>query len=196
MKSQLSREDLVAGLRQLVISLGQSGHPVGIRIVGSAALKLAHFDRPSTVDIDAKIHPAAAAEPAIAEIAIANGWPPDWLNRAAEMFIPVVAATKDWIPIYDDSTVSIWVAAPPMLLAMKLRASRSGRDDDDIAKLLSICGVGTIEEADELYEDYYPGEVLQDKAYRMLTTIMSRELPVVRAPLPLPDLGQITHRPL
>lgn len=70
---------------------------------------------------------------------------------------------------------------------MKLRASRSGRDDDDIANLLALCGVSDELEAAELYESYYPGEVLPDKALRMLDAIFTQGLPDVPEEPPRPD---------
>ncbi len=53
----LDRDDLIDGLREIVAELRARGEHVGIRIVGGAALSLRYFDRASTVDIDAAIHP-------------------------------------------------------------------------------------------------------------------------------------------
>ena len=38
------------------------------------------------------------------------------------------------------------VGSAPLLLAMKLRASRPGRDGDDIAALVRACGVQSVAE--------------------------------------------------
>jgi hypothetical protein len=51
-----------------------------------------------------------------------------------------------------------------MLLAMKLRASRGRRDADDIAFLLERCDIESIDHAADLYEHYYPREVLSERA--------------------------------
>ncbi len=76
-----------------------------------------------------------------------------------------------------------------MLLAMKLRASRPGRDEDDMAQLLSLCRVTTSEQAEELYESLFPGEVLQEKAFKMLRVIFASGLPEAPIPPALPELG-------
>lgn len=184
----LDRDDLIRGLRQLVVALRERGEPAGIRIIGGAALSLRYFDRLTTDDIDAKLHPAGPALAAATEIARANGWPDNWLNTKASHFIPI-ARDVEWEPLYDDELVSVWVASAPALLVMKLRASRPGRDDDDIANLLLICGVRGVDTASELYEAYYPGEALPDRALLMLGTILAQGLPEVPAEPRRPDFG-------
>ena len=72
---------------------------------------------------------------------------------------------------------------------MKLQASRAGRDDDDIANLLAICEVVDSAHAAELYECYYPGEVLPEKATRILGAIFAQGLPAVPAAPARPDFG-------
>ena len=184
----LTRDDLINGLRELVAELNAAGQPAGIRIVGGAALSLRYFERRTTVDIDARIYPA---EPTIAiaeRIAARHDWPSDWLNTKAAGFIPI-ARDAEWEPLYDDGSVSVWVASASTLLAMKLRASRAGRDTDDIADLMAICGVDSVEAADAHFESYYPGEVLEPKAYRVLEAILARGLPSVPEVPPKPNLA-------
>jgi hypothetical protein len=60
---------------------------------------------------------------------------------------------------------------------MKLKANRPGRDDTDIAKLLVLCDISSVAEAEELYESYYSQEVLPDRAVRMVTQIFAIGLP-------------------
>ncbi|WPO88041.1 DUF6036 family nucleotidyltransferase [Herbiconiux sp. KACC 21604] len=86
----LGRDDLVDGLRDVVGRLRERGAPCGIRIVGGAALSLRYFDRRTTEDIDAKIHPSEATTVIAEEIASERGWPIDWLNSNASQFVPIV----------------------------------------------------------------------------------------------------------
>lgn len=67
------REDLIDGLRQLISQLRNSGQPAGIRIIGGAAVALRYFDRRTTVDIDAVIHPSNALNEAAHAVALRNG---------------------------------------------------------------------------------------------------------------------------
>jgi hypothetical protein len=76
-----------------------------------------------------------------------------------------------------------------MLLAMKLNAGRPGRDESDIARLLVICGIGSIDDAEALFERFYPGEVLKDRSERILTAIFARGLPAAVEPPPRLDLS-------
>ncbi len=184
----LQRDDLIRGLQQLVAKLRERGEPAGIRIVGGAALSLRYFDRRTTDDVDAKLHPASATIAAAGEIALANSWPDDWLNTKADHFIPI-ARDVGWEALYDDHDISIWVASAPALLAMKLRASRPGRDDDDVANLLAICHVRDQDAASKLYEEYYPGEILPEKAVRMLDAILTRGLPEIPVQPLRPEFG-------
>ncbi|WP_309616043.1 hypothetical protein [Salinibacterium sp.] len=117
----LDRADLIRGLKAVVTLLRERGEPAGIRIIGGAALSLRYFERRTTEDVDAKVHPPESTLEVTAEIATANGWPSDWLNTKADHFIPT---SKDvgWESLYVDGAVSIWVASAPALLAMKLRA--------------------------------------------------------------------------
>ena len=184
----LDRDDLIHGLRRVIAKLHERGEPAGIRIIGGAALSLRYFDRRTTDDIDAKLYPADPTLAAAVEVAAENNWPEDWLNSKADHFIPI-ARDVGWEPIYDDDQVSVWVASAPALLAMKLRASRTGRDDDDIANLLAICEIADIEQADAHYESFYPGEVLADNAYRLMTVLFDQGLPEKPDRPPAPDLG-------
>jgi hypothetical protein len=63
----LDRDDLVQGLREVVAELHRLGQPAGIRIVGGAALALRYFDRRTTSDIDAVVHPPGSALEAVSQ---------------------------------------------------------------------------------------------------------------------------------
>ena len=85
---QLDRQDLIYGLSELVRKARTNGLTgISIRIVGGAALRLGHLDRATTSDIDARIEPLEPLVPIIEEIARDRGWPVDWLNNKAVMFI-------------------------------------------------------------------------------------------------------------
>ena len=56
---------------------------------------------------------------------------------------------------------------------MKLRANRPGRDTRDIRLLMGLCGTTTREEAETLYEEFYPGDYLSDRAMHMVDAILA-----------------------
>jgi hypothetical protein len=82
---------------------------------------------------------------------------------------------------------AVEVASPRSLLAMKLNASRPGRDVQDIANLLAICDIRDFDAAEDLLNDFYPGDGLPDKALRLLGPIFEQGIPAVPAP-PIPPL--------
>lgn len=178
----LDRDALVAGLRELGGLLRDREVPATIRIVGGAALGLEYFDRGSTIDVDAAFRPSSEVERAASIIAERRSWPVDWLNARVVGFLPV--ARDEWRELHRDGDVLIEIAGPSMLLAMKLHAGRRGRDDQDIAVLMSIVGVSNLAEAEQLYESFYPGEALRDRSIRIVEAIDAAGLPEPPAPLP------------
>jgi hypothetical protein len=180
--ASLDRDAVIVGLRELVHELHAQGAHASVRIVGGAAIMLRYFeDRRITPDVDASISTDADLEEIVRSIAGAHGWSADWLNTNAAGYIPI-AGGDHWEPIYDDDHVSIWVATPPCLLSMKLKAARRGRDDDDVAVLLAYLDVHTPEQAEAIFEEHYPGELPPDRAYRMLDEIFAIGLPEVQRP--------------
>jgi hypothetical protein len=189
--TRFERDGLEYGLRQLVAKLRAAGSGrTGLRIVGGAALALRYFERESTVDIDA--HPIGDADHVLAAgrlVAQENGWPDDWLNNLAAGFIPEYGTTPvAWETLYDAGDVVIQVASAEAMLAMKLKANRPGRDDADIAKLMVLCNISTVAEAEELYESYYSQEMLPDRAVKMVMQILTIGLPPAPAQPPAAKL--------
>lgn len=192
MATTLGREDILGGLRALITELPASHQVAGIRIVGGAALALRYFDRGTTQDLDSlHIEPGSDAEvgSAAAKVAQSRGWDPGWLNFDAEKAdaLPTFGRRPvQWETIYAHDGIVIQVAAKNAMLAMKLRANRPGRDTNDIRQLLRLCDVTTLDDAEELYEDFYPGDALSDRAVKMVVAILEGGLPdEVRSPGPI-----------
>lgn len=186
---QLDRDDLIRGINAVIEKLRAAGQPAGIRIVGGAALTLRYFDRRTTADVDAHLQPEQPILKAAVEVANEHGWPHDWLNSNAAMFLPSYGADPGWEVLYADKDITVEVASPRALLAMKLNASRPGRDVQDIANLLAICDIRDLDAAEEVVNDFYPGDGLPDKALRLLGPIFKQGRPAVPASPPHPFLG-------
>lgn len=105
------------------------------------------------------------------------------------MFLPSYGADPEWEVLYANDDITIEVASPRALLAMKLNASRPGRDVQDIANLLAICDVRELDAAEAVMNDFYPGDGLTDKALRLLGPIFGQGLPEVPTLPPTPLLG-------
>jgi len=170
------RDDLIDGLRALVAELRADGAPTGIRLVGGGALALRYFERRTTVDIDAvqlTVGDEAAVLAAAERVAEPRNWQRDWFNFKASPLVPWWGREIVWQMIHVDDLVTIEVASVESLLAMKLKAGRPGRDTDDIRQLLAICGIDSVEAADQLFEEFFPGDALSDRVWAMVTAILA-----------------------
>lgn len=186
-----TREDLIGALRDLIAELRSSGEVTGIRLVGGAALALRYFDRRTTNDIDS-LHVAPGSEEAVlaaaGRVGDRRGWDDGWFNFAVERSssVPTFGRSVEWETIHDRDGIVVQVASKEALLAMKLHANRPGRDVDDIRSLLVLCDITSLDQAEELYEDFYPGDGLTDRAMGMVERILAGGLPAeIPAPGPL-----------
>ncbi|MEO7980584.1 MAG: hypothetical protein ABI807_06795 [Sporichthyaceae bacterium] len=162
-----TKEDLREALAELARRLRERGVSAGIRIVGGAALALAYYDRQPTIDIDALIYPSLEAEGPVLEMvatmAAEHGWPGDWLNSNVKVHAPP-ALDAAWRVLFVEGDISVQIAPPDLLLAMKLNAARGVRDARDIDVLLELCEIRDLESAEAVFEHYYPGDALSEKA--------------------------------
>ena len=154
-------------------------------------MAIRYYDRESTHDIDVAVNLSDEHLLEIsAAIAAQEGWSPDWLNAAAAKFIPSYGRSVEWVTIYNDQGIVIQVAPPEAMLAMKLRANRPGRDDDDIKVLMAICGLSSVDQLEQLFEGFYPADILSERAVKIVTAIRAEGLGVVpAAPDPI-DLSE------
>lgn len=194
MSQVLSREDVIAGLRDLVRELHRRGETGGIQLVRGAALALQYFDRGVTADVDA-VHVLDGRDEAVADavrvVARKHRWVPDWLNFEVTRIdaLPIWGKSVEWHTLYAEAGIRVEVASPEALLVMKLKASRRGRDTNDIRKLLGVCQVSDLMSLEELYGDFYPGEALPDRAITMVEAILAEGPLSAPEPVPPPDLS-------
>ena len=164
----LDREDLSAGLRELVAALASTGEAAQLKIVGGAAIALAYNgDRASTVDIDAVLSPRDIVLDAAGLVAERHGWVADWLNDAARIFVPEGYGQRgaEWKLIAVSGAVEVFVASVDTLLAMKLKAviRRGVRELEDLRVLPALSGTSTVDAADDLLDAFCPADALTEK---------------------------------
>jgi hypothetical protein len=163
------RDDILELLNALVDHLKENGQGAQIRLVGSAAISIEYGDRPVTGDVDAGFSSRAAVKEAAAEVAAERGIDPDWLNDDVKMWMPDTDMGElDWKVVIDRDDVTVRVAPPDVLLAMKLRAGRGFRDAGDIDILLAACGVTSKAGALEIFNRYLPNEDIAARALHLL----------------------------
>lgn len=184
---ELDRDDIVAGLSELVVELRSENSPARIRIVGGAAIVLTiNADRRATVDIDGPLEPADRVLRAAQIIASRRHWRSDWINDAAKIFLPSGFGSRiaEWVTIHNDGIVVIEAATPDTLLAMKLNAAqrRGNREAEDLAVLLPLCGISSADAAEEHFHAYYPGDDFTPRTF----DLVSRLLEIASPPPPIP----------
>ena len=184
----LDNDDIADGLREVIVRAREAGlKGVSVQIIGGAALKLAYFDRAITVDIDARLTPSAELVLIAEKVAAERGWPSDWLNNSADKagLVPAWGRAIDWQHFYEDDVIAIEVAPVEALLAMKLRAfeRRGRRDLGDVLGLLSIVRPSSSDDVETLYEEFFPGDVLQQRTVDFLAQTLAAGLPPA-APTP------------
>ena len=186
MPTALGRDDIITGLRELIAELRAADQVAGIRLVGGAALALRYFDRGTTQDLDSlHVRPGSdeAVAAAAARVARRHDWDPAWLNFEVTKAdaLPTLGRAVKWESIYGQDGIFIQVASKEALLAMKLRANRPGRDTRDIRLLLGLCQVTTLEDAEDFYSEFYPGDGLTTRAMGIVTAILAD------GPIPAPE---------
>ncbi|MEV7799502.1 hypothetical protein AB0O14_10455 [Microbacterium foliorum] len=192
MSGTLTRDEIIDGVGEVIRRLSGSGTRATIQIVGGAAIALTiDADRAATVDVDGDITPAQDVEAVAARVAAERGWPIDWMNDRAKIFLPEgVGRSAEWVTLYDGDGILVQAGSPAMLLAMKLRAveRRGLRDIDDVAVLLSVTGIETAADAEDLLNEFFPGEDLSPKTHERVQKVLEAgPLSLVR-PLP-PDFS-------
>jgi hypothetical protein len=161
-------DDVRQGLRELAQELRAAGMPAKVQVVGGAAVALQVGREALTRDIDA-LHPATPQFADIVRlIADRRGWPENWLNDAVKGFASHYDSTEDWEVLEDGEGVTVLVARPQLLLAMKLLAGRGTRDREDIERLLDACSVVSYGEAKAIFDQYYPMELMSHRARAQL----------------------------
>ena len=135
--------------------------------------------RAITDDVDAFFAPAAVREMAD-ELGLEHGW----LDNAAQAFAPLFGEQAQWEQALSAGDFEVSIADARCLLAMKIRASRPGRDDADLAQLLATCGAATLHEAVALYDAYYPDDRLPPRATMLREGLLggARPAPFVDGP--------------
>ena len=127
----LGREELRALLIELGRRCAAKGLEVEMYIVGGAAMTLAHGRSRMTRDIDAVFEPKMGVYEEARLMAADLDLPPNWLNDGMKGLLPDVPDPGSTLVLVSEG-ISVSVASPEYLFAMKAAAARLERDAPDL----------------------------------------------------------------
>jgi len=166
----LDRDDIIQLLTELGAALADQGEHADVFLVGGAAMALAYSTRRATRDLDAVFEPKQVVYAVAAHIAQVHDLPEDWLNDAVKGFLPGIDPNAT--TLFESPGISVRVASPRYLFAMKAAAARMERDAEDLQFLYRLCGFRTVTEALDCVTDHYPPHLLTPKTEFLLRELL------------------------
>ena len=167
----MSREAILDNLKLLNDELSCLDIRGEIALVGGAVMCLVFKTRESTHDIDAIFEPKQLLYDCIKRVAEKMNMPSNWINDSVKGFLSTKA---DFVPHLELSNLSIMVASPEYLLAMKCLSSRVDHPTElgDIQTLITHLGLTTYDEVEEVILKYYPANRFHVKTKYVIKEIL------------------------
>jgi hypothetical protein len=154
----LTREDILKLLDELIVELKAAGVRGKISIYGGSAVCFYHPERGVTRDIDSMFEPAKQIIDVARNLTSKHpGLQHGWLNRA---IIPIMPPLPDNSPTtyYNDGELTIEFASEEYLLAMKAVVSRKAEQDLlDAAILYNSLGLKSWLDISSIVGKYHQG---------------------------------------
>ena len=164
----MTKHEIIAGLQALGELAREDNRVIDIAIYGGAAIVLAWNFRVATKDVDAVVMNAQDGEflrAAVAKVAAAKGFAPDWLNDAVKGFLHQKQDLQE-LPLFsghENCGIRVFTPTAEYMLAMKCMAMRLGegsQDAADIRSLLATLKIQTLDAAMDIVARYYPEEMI------------------------------------
>ena len=160
--------DLVWSLFETVDNtLAARRRPVGLLVVGGSAMLLRWDPGRLTRDVDVVEPLPDTVRDAAAGAAAPYGLSPLWLNDAAMVARPIGLEPDDPLVVYPGKSLTVSVAGPRYVLAMKVFAGRF-TDRRDLPWLFAAAGVDSLAAVYALHNEAYRGAPLHAEADRGL----------------------------
>jgi hypothetical protein len=99
----------------------------------------------------------------------------DWLNARVLPLLPR-SIDADRIEVMGAPGLSVNVASPRHLLAMKARAARGRRDLDDLWVLVQILGITDVEQVWEICDEVWGEDLIRDDVRLVVSDDLRRRL--------------------
>jgi hypothetical protein len=175
--SELNVDRVSALLAELGERLAGRGIEGEIYVVGGAAMMLAYDRDRLTKDIDAVGVPQEEIDVEVRAMAAEHrDLGPDWLNAKVLPMLPR-GVDAEQLQVLGGPGLTVNVASPKWLLAMKARAARNERDLDDLWVLCQVLRLRTTEEVWAIFDEVWgEGMIREDVADLVITDLKARGL--------------------
>jgi len=168
--SELNADRVSVLLAELGERLASRGIEGEIYVVGGAAMMLAYNRERITKDIDAVGVPQADIDWEVAAMAADyKDLGTDWLNARVLPMLPR-GVDANQLQVLGGPGLTVNVASPKWLLAMKARAARDDRDLDDIWVLCQIIGIRTTDEVWAICDDVWGEGSLREDVIALVSS--------------------------
>jgi hypothetical protein len=133
-----------------------------IYVVGGAAMMLAYDRTRITRDIDAVGVPQAEIDAEVRAMASDHrDLDPDWLNARVLPLLPR-GVDGERLQVLGGPGLTVNVASPTWMLAMKARAAREDRDLDDIWVLCQVLGLRAVDDVWAICDTVWGEDLIRD----------------------------------
>ena len=164
MTELLDREAILELLRQLGARLDARGLVAEVYVVGGTAMVLAYDRTRLTRDVDAITEAQEVVEAEAREMAAGRrDLASDWFNGRVRPLLPQVV-DADRVEAFSAPGISVVVASPRHLLAMKVRAARGERDLEDIVLLARALGIDAIADVIAVADEVWGPGLLREES--------------------------------
>lgn len=169
-----------AEIESLIAELGERCAAKGINVemflVDGAAMALAYSRQRTTRDLDAIFEPKTLVYEEARRLADKRGLPPDWLNGGVKGLMPDRPNTGQQVT-FSSNGISVAVASPEYLFAMKAASARQEADAEDLLTVAAILHITTQSEAFAMIERFYDPSRLSAKSHFFIQGVFVDPLP-------------------
>jgi hypothetical protein len=156
-------------LAELGERLSGRGIEAEIYVVGGAAMMLAYDRARITRDIDAVGVPQEEIDAEVRAMAVDHrDLDPDWLNARVLPMLPR-GVDGERLQVLGGPGLTVNVASPKWLLAMKARAARGRRDLDDIWVLCQVLGLRAVDQVWQICDAVWGEDMIREDVIELVT---------------------------
>lgn len=167
--TEMTTERVTALLTELGERLSGRGIEGEIYIVGGAAMMLAYHRERITRDIDAVGVPQDEINVEVRAMAVDHrDLSSDWLNARVLPLLPR-GVDAEQVQVLGAPGITVNVASPRWLLAMKARSARGRRDLDDLWVLCQIIGLRTVDQVWGICRDVWGDDQIRADVIEIVT---------------------------